>query len=323
MSKCIICGSSTKIIERYSSEEIALGYKHHFKKVPEGLFDKEYSMRICKKCKLIFADPLEEGNNKYYEWVTKQEGYYAADRWEWHVISEYLNKLNREVKVLEVGCGSGCFLDFLKKNSPNAKTVGVDITENSVKQCKEKGHNAFCGTLEDYLKIYPKEKYDFVMSFHCLEHVVNPREYIAEMINICKTGGLCINAIPYTSILEQPWWDVLNSPPHHMTRWSISAIEELGYQVGCKVELMGQNNFNVWNESFSMLNRIFYPLYDQPQGRRVYEVAWKHPILFLRELFRNVKREKIVYSESLDGASKKKKAPYHITMIMRKSNSIG
>lgn len=320
MVKCILCGANTLISEKYSVEDYVKGYAHHYGEVPEGLFTDEYEMRMCDNCKLIFANPLKSGSNEFYEWVTKHESYYAKDRWEWHIISDYLkNDTRHNIKLLEVGCGSGYFLEFLKINNPNVETVGVDMTYSSIEVCRSKGLNAFCGTIEDYFNAFPSEQYDYVMSFHCLEHVFNPKEYVQEMLNICKKDGLCINAIPYTDLSIQPWWDVLNSPPHHMTRWTMRAIDELGAQVNCRIEILAKNNFRVFRETIVMLKHKFSSIASQPdEHMNGFSIFMRHPVIFVRELFRNLDREKIECSETIGGRPKKIRAPYHITMIFRK-----
>lgn len=320
MVKCILCGADTHILEKYSIEDYIEGYTHHYGDVPDGLFKDQYDMRICDNCKLIFADPLKSGSHEYYEWVTKQKGYYAKDRWEWHIISDYLNNDTRQdIKVLEVGCGAGYFLEFLKENNPNVHSIGVDMTRTSVETCRSKGLNAYCGTLEEYLSNFPSEKYDYVMSFHCLEHVFNPKDYVLEMLNVCKEDGLCINAIPYTDLSVQPWWDVLNSPPHHMTRWTMRAIEELGTQLNCDIDILAKNDFRVLRETKVMLNYKYHPVYAQPYANMSGFILFiKHPVDFVREFIRNFRREKIVCSETIGGHHKRMRAPNHITMIFRK-----
>ena len=55
-------------------------------------------------------------------------------------------------KILDVGCGSGVLLEQLE----NAK--GIDINENSVQTCKQKGLNVECIPLEKV-----KEKFDTII----------------------------------------------------------------------------------------------------------------------------------------------------------------
>ncbi|QFZ55943.1 peptide chain release factor N(5)-glutamine methyltransferase [Oceanihabitans sp. IOP_32] len=54
---------------------------------------------------------------------------------EW-VIKVYKNK-NTEIKILDIGTGSGCIAIALAKNLPNAKIYALDISENALKVAKQ------------------------------------------------------------------------------------------------------------------------------------------------------------------------------------------
>ncbi|MCR5798910.1 MAG: class I SAM-dependent methyltransferase [Lachnospiraceae bacterium] len=321
MSKCILCGSDSELYEEYSVDDLVKGYEHHYGKVPNDIFDEACSMRKCKKCGLVFADPIKGGSNKYYEWVTKQKGYYTSFRWEWMKIAEYINSVKKsDIKLIEVGCGVGFFLDYIMDKCPEISAVGIDMTKTSVEECRRKGHEAFCGTLEDYIAKNPSQKADYVMSFHTLEHVYNPKQFVLEMLSICKDDGLCINAIPYTVDTKTPWWDVLNSPPHHMTRWNKSAIEELGRQTDCRIEILANDNFNPYNETMGMLKLKYYPVYKQPSNRLIdFKLRIIKSAEYKKELERNLNREKIGCTNSIGEEVKEITIPYHITMIFRKN----
>ncbi|MBM3256647.1 MAG: class I SAM-dependent methyltransferase, partial [Candidatus Moranbacteria bacterium] len=62
-------------------------------------------------------------------------------------------------------------------------------------------------------------KYDFVHSSHCLEHLDNPYEAFKNWLRICKPGGYIITTVPDEDIYEQgtfPHWN-----PAHKTSWTI------------------------------------------------------------------------------------------------------
>ena len=45
---------------------------------------------------------------------------------------------NNSVNLLDVGCGSGTFLEQIKTNCKSANPIGIDSTASSIDQCKQK-----------------------------------------------------------------------------------------------------------------------------------------------------------------------------------------
>lgn len=318
--RCVLCNSESIKLETYTVSDYEKGYLHHYGKKVEKLFDREYSMWKCNNCGLVFSNPMVGGTKEYYEWVTKQEGYYATDRWEWHRIADYIkSKPDKDIiTILEVGCGEGFFLDFIKRELPQVKIIGVDLTQSSIDRCLEKGHDAFCGTLEEYLEINSDKKYDYVVSFHCLEHVFNPKEYVEEMLKACKSDGLCINSIPYTVETNEIWWDVLNSPPHHMTRWCVSAINELGIQVGAKIEMLAEDTFDAYQEAITSVRYKYYNVHGDKKKVSSRKIKFLHFISYYKEVNKNLKRETLLCSEEIGGKKNIIQAPFHVCLIFRR-----
>jgi len=54
-----------------------------------------------------------------------------------------------------------------------------------------------------YLKSLPENKFDFVHSSHCLEHLYDPYEGIANWLRVLKPGGYLIITVPDEDLYEQ------------------------------------------------------------------------------------------------------------------------
>jgi SAM-dependent methyltransferase len=96
------------------------------------------------------------------------------------------------------------------------------------------------------------ERYDFVHSSHCLEHLVDPTVALGNWIRICKKGGHLIIMVPDEDLYEQGVFPSTFNPDHKYTftigkaqSWSpksINVIELLGKFVDqveiIKIELL-------------------------------------------------------------------------------------
>ena len=90
----------------------------------------------------------------------------------------------KEVCVLEVGCGSGIFTDYLIKENIIKKLICTDISSEAIKICKKKGLHALVADAE---KLPFKDKsFDIVCGFEILHHLNNPKKAIKEACRISK-----------------------------------------------------------------------------------------------------------------------------------------
>src|SRR5579859_8107550 len=201
-------------------------------KPPESVVEADYSLWECAETGLGFADPMLPGNIAFYEWVSSFDSYYPGMRWEYGEVARVMQAGNYsapDFKVLDVGCGKGDFLSSLNV-LPASKKYALDLNEPAIRACREQGFNAFCGTVETAITAGFLRAGDFpvVTSFHCLEHVPEPVEFVRELMRATAPGGKLFLSTPYSPMsFERDWFDVLNHPPHHMTRWNLRSYQKL------------------------------------------------------------------------------------------------
>lgn len=93
-------------------------------------------------------------------------------------------------KVLDIGCGRGEFLALMRDQAVAAR--GIDLSEESVAQCRQKGLEAAVADLFPYLASQPEQEFDGIFSSQVVEHLDPQR--LPEMIRLCakslRRGGL-------------------------------------------------------------------------------------------------------------------------------------
>lgn len=87
--------------------------------------------------------------------------------------------------LLVVGCGSGVEAAILAQNL-KAKVVGIDLEDN-FDAAARKFAALETGDAENLL--FKDETFDFVFSYHALEHFPNPKKALKEMHRVLKKGG--------------------------------------------------------------------------------------------------------------------------------------
>lgn len=213
---------------------------HYQAKSPPQIVETDYSLWQCAETGLQFAWPMVPGSTAFYEWVSSFEIYYPGIRWEYKKIRQILETdglWNRETKILDAGSGKGDFLqtlDFL----PAQSKFALDLNEPAIRTCRELGFNAFCGTMETAIAagFLKSGEFPVVTSFHCLEHVSQPVEFMQALLKVVAPGGRVFASTPYSPMSsEADGFDVLNLPPHHLTRWNLKSYQRFAELLGVKM----------------------------------------------------------------------------------------
>ncbi len=160
----------------------------------EGLTDgnffattEVFDLFSCKTCEAKFQYPFipEEVVGKYYQSATYQPFHLNTKpiqlQWKFNPQSIYLRILSEKHKkddvfsLIDVGCGGGTFLMSVKHYFPNAKLMGVDVSETAIENLKKHKIEGFCSSLYEF---DPKTKFDFITSSQVLEHLNQPYAFL-------------------------------------------------------------------------------------------------------------------------------------------------
>ena len=115
-----------------------------------------------------------------------------ADPTQIHNLSAFWPLDLRDKVIADIGCGAGSFLSHVSGLAKNI--VAIEPTERyhtSLRQC---GYDVF-SYATDALKIHP-EGVDVGVTFQVIEHVQNPRLFLAEIASLLKPGGALVIGTP-------------------------------------------------------------------------------------------------------------------------------
>lgn len=96
-----------------------------------------------------------------------------------------MQMIEPESKVLDLGCGSGELLKLLK-DKKNVKGRGVEINEDNIIKCIEKGLSVFQGDIDEGLKDYHDKSFDYIILNRTLQCTHRPDFVIQEMLRAGK-----------------------------------------------------------------------------------------------------------------------------------------
>jgi len=231
--ECPLCSCSGSIsLRAYTVSELSLLWNKSFGFDPFiGDEIKTITKKQCTQCDLIYFDPPLHGDGEFYEILSRFPWYYEDDKWEFDVAARVVAEV-RPNSFLEIGCGSGCFLG--KISSAIDHVEGVDINEEAVRKCTEKGLSATTTSVKDLDK-----SYDMIALFEVLEHMDNLSGTVRDIVDRLTPGGRLILAVPNPDgYLKDIDMNLLDMPPHHNSSWpkktfdylaSLHDLETVGY----------------------------------------------------------------------------------------------
>ena len=101
-------------------------------------------------------------------------------------------------KVLDVGCGSGWMMQYMKDRGH--EVYGITYSEDEIKYCEAKGLTAINCDIHEI--IYDKEQFDAVTCWDCLEHAIAPLIVLKEIRRVLKPGGIAMIYMPGQNWIE-------------------------------------------------------------------------------------------------------------------------
>jgi len=127
--------------------------------------------------------------SKLYE--AKSNGYFDNDR------SDILSLLPRKInRLLEIGCGSGNTLKYIKDNYQCDWACGVELSHEAAESARSKVDLVIEGDIENTdLPIEP-ETLDVILCLDVLEHLINPWKVMSKLEVLLKPDGVIIASIP-------------------------------------------------------------------------------------------------------------------------------
>jgi len=111
--------------------------------------------------------------------------------------------LSDNIKFLEAGCGLGIWNFMFSKYPKISMSLGVDISDSvfQAEDFRKEQKSSVCFLKGSVLELPLKSSsFDFITSFGVVEHFVDPRVPILEMMRVLKPGGILFIDTPNKSV---------------------------------------------------------------------------------------------------------------------------
>ena len=101
---------------------------------------------------------------------------------EFKIISDLIENNTR---VLDVGCGDGTLMKYLK-DKKSVDTRGLEISKENVQNCISKGLSIIEGNAEKDLHQFPDLSFDYVVLSQTLQAFYDPEKVIEDLLRVAK-----------------------------------------------------------------------------------------------------------------------------------------
>ncbi|PWU03970.1 MAG: hypothetical protein C5B51_17680 [Terriglobia bacterium] len=250
MSACLVCGSPRTASLFRASDRL-----YH-------TTAEEFEVVRCGECGLVRLEPQPAADQlpRYYPrgyWYAPQGSAagHLEETYRRFVLHDHVRFVVRALRetgggpLLDVGCGGGLFLGLLRKQGFGV--VGLDVSHEAARVAwKQQQAPALCGSLETA----PLRAGSFacITMFHVLEHLPDPRRYLAAARDLLSADGRLIVQVPNADswqfrLLGRSWNGV--DVPRHLYDFRGRDLERLLVSVG-----------------FEVVRRKYFSLRDNPAG---------------------------------------------------------
>jgi SAM-dependent methyltransferase len=208
---------------------------------------ENYRLVRCPGCWLVWqSDPprAEEMHLHYtdsYHRLISAAGETSPHRWQGH--KKILTQFKQGGALLDLGCSSGAFLEFVKGES--WKLSGIEMSADCARRAETRtGARVFVGDILD--APFPQESFDVITCFDVLEHLYEPLKVMTKVREWLKPGGVFYVQVPNIDSAEarvfRTYWHGLELP-RHLFHYSPASLKFLAESAGLReVSLETQRN---------------------------------------------------------------------------------
>lgn len=151
-----------------------------------------YNVVSCLECGFTYADV--NATQKEYDYYYSNYNVYTEnnslkrdfrDEEYQYAYELIISRVGLNAKILDIGCGSGDFLEYLK-NKGFKDLCGMDPSESSIGMLEKKGMKGIWGRISDPVSEKEWGKYDVVVSTTVIEHIYDLSDYLLQILKYMK-----------------------------------------------------------------------------------------------------------------------------------------
>jgi 2-polyprenyl-3-methyl-5-hydroxy-6-metoxy-1,4-benzoquinol methylase len=221
-----------------------------------------FNHMTCNECDVVYVNPRLKDeclerlyNNAYYSEmyaksmipVFEMRKKLIGERKTKQTLGFVSKATSPQLDVLDIGCGVGEVIDAFKDLKHNCSAIEVNPV--AVDWLRQKGITVFADAFDRFPET---EKFDVIMAWGVVEHVVNPHEFLQKVYRHLKPGGIFASEVPSGQCLTVDHTrNTLKDPiriimgEQHIILYSLKAYEAIHAQAGLEKVHVQTNGLDV------------------------------------------------------------------------------
>ena len=236
---------------------------HELLRAPDRLHGRrdQYTLVRCEACSLVWLHNPPKPSEMHRHYTDAYDRLISAggeNPARWGFRKEAITQFKNSGALLDLGCSSGSFLEFMHGES--WKLFGVEMSPQAAQAAEARsGAQVFVGSVQDAK--FPANSFDVITCFDVLEHLSEPRSIVNHVAQWLKPGGIFYVLVPNVESAEAnvfgSYWHGLELPRHlfHYSPKSLKALAESSglHEVSlktCRNPAVGTSLRYVWDDLF-------------------------------------------------------------------------
>lgn len=108
-------------------------------------------------------------------------------------------------RALDIGCGTGNTLDYLKKNGYCQYTIGVELFPEAATEAQSKLDEVYQESIENFGSFIEEGSIDMILCLDILEHLIEPQKVVKYLHTLLSPSGVMIASIPNVRHYSVVW----------------------------------------------------------------------------------------------------------------------